>query len=441
MKTNSFKSIDLASFGLETLNARTCSSPGFECIEMLIFNALFFQKSLFYKLLSLPILFNAVLLNTKFKTMFNSQSIRDKNINIISKIALSLGISIFAIYKQRPILGALASILVLRAFHIFPFIAALGLKRNQENQKMYTRFPRLDHNISLPIYPTELQERPRPQGNPLPYRVVDNPPQTCLEQRTRARHPSPQSGIGFAAPPRDLDSSIARARQPSPQGGLGFAAPPRDLDSSIARAKQPSPQGGLGFAAPPRDLDSSTVRARQPSPQGGLGFAAPPRDLDSAIARARHPSPQSGIGFAAPPGNRDIQQTQLVGQAILHPNHGFTHQCANMNEQQFQQQYQASLFDPHSDQQSFQAYRQNVGFSPSVARERDPMRASLQGGLRPQNIPFDGQVSLERTGRSGGEQFFSQSQNYGTGFSGLPPRSQISDAQYQMTRRAPSNRR
>ena len=391
MKTNSFKSIDLASFGLETLNARTCSSPGFECIEMLIFNALFFQKSLFYKLLSLPILFNAVLLNTKFKTMFNSQSIRDKNINIISKIALSLGISIFAIYKQRPILGALASILVLRAFHIFPFIAALGLKRNQEDQKMYTRFPRLDHNISLPIYATELQERPRPQGNPLPYRVVDNPPQTCLEQRTRARHPSPQSGIGFAAPPRDLDSSTVRARQPSPQGGLGFAAPPRDLDSSIARARQPSPQGGLGFAAPP--------------------------------------------------GNRDIQQTQLVGQAILHPNHGFTHQCANMNDQQFQQQYQASLFDPHSDQQSFQAYRQNVGFSPSVARERDPMRASLQGGLRPQNIPFDGQVSLERTGRSGGEQFFSQSQNYGTGFSGLPPRSQISDAQYQMTRRAPSNRR
>jgi len=165
-----------------------------------------------------------------------------------------------------------------------------------------------------------------------------------------------------------------RARQPSPQGGLGFAAPPGDLDPSIVRARQPSPQvriiysRGLRLSAPPRDSDPSTVRARQPSPPGGLGFGAPPGDLDPSIVRARQPSPPGGSGH-------------------------------------------------------------------------DPIRASMQGGGRPQNSPFDGRASFERTAFSEVEQSHSQSHPYGGGFSVYPPRPQIRDARYQMPRGAPSNKR
>ena len=358
MRTNSFKSIDLASFGLETLNARTCSSPGFECIEMLIFNALFFQKSLFYKLVSLPILFNAVLLNTKFRTMLNTQTIRDKNINVISKIALSLGISIFAIYKQKPVLGTLASILVLRVFHIFPILSALGLQRNNKGSKLDSRFSRFDQNSCRVINPAVLQEFPRAQNNPLQHRIAQNTSQAFLQREVDARQPSPQNDLEFTASPRDSESLTMRARQPSPENGLGFAAPPGDLESLRTHARQPSPQNGLGFAAPPGDLESLRTHAGQPSPENGFRFAAPPR-------------------------SRDAQQAQMIERVILQPNQDFTPHRDLMSDQPLQQPHQASFGEhlhlpPHTSRMGF------LGFSPRPqVRDVDfQMRRGTNSGRR-----------------------------------------------------------
>lgn len=366
METEGKIALDLSAFTYDLFDSQTWSGLGCEFVQTIFISTLCFHKSKIFKCISLPILFHAAALSTKHKTRLHPKGVQDKNIDIVTKIALTIVTLRLALKQGHFFIGSGASFFILKFFDLSSLLALLKGKKYLKAPCVPPSSPQtLPESNSSPLLIPFQSFQPAETSRFFEKSVQTSPLETVVILKPEVRASGPPM-FHFGSEPLDgfKCSDLTRSQNLSSPSLLepfhskladqnhthSFESQVRDfseMDEKKGHVAQSSfEKKGLNFEATQHTLPLTSKRVAQPTLfQPISGCDAQLSKLEEARRRASQISPIQGPSSAVPAQSQKLHPQRASQDSFFQPQSNFLSSTTNI-EVQGQRNSQTSYFRP-----------------------------------------------------------------------------------------------